>query len=133
MKTVIEAIRKYDGEEYLFNLEVPTYEGETGIFGIECDDVFYVESPDNGWGYKDIYVYDPKDKRGHWQDRYHPKWITRKIKETCDRLYTKYEREQDIKFFRKVLPENGIKITKSMRLEKLENLYYDNKIYLNRR
>ena len=49
------------------------------------------------------------------------------------RKYDGYEREQDIKFFRKVLPENGIKITKSMRLEKLENLYYDNKIYLNRR
>ena len=124
MKTAIETTRKYDGEEYTFRLEVPAYEGETGILGVECEDVFYIESPENGLGYTDTYIYNPRYKKGHWSWRYHPAWITRKIKETCDRLYKKYDTEIYMQGLKKRLLENGVKIRKSMTLKELEDLFY---------
>ena len=124
MKIAIETTRKYEGEEYLFTLKVPEYEGETGVLGVECEDIFYIDSPKNSFGYPDTYIYNPKDKKGHWSWRSHPVWITRKIKQTCDRLYKKYDVEIYMQGLKKRLSENGIKVRKSMTLKELEDLFY---------
>ena len=111
---VLETTRKYKGEEYNFRLDI----GET-------TDWFIITSPKNCWGYEDTYLYDCKRKCGFWSWRYHPRWITKRIRAVCDRLYEKYDMETATESVKKLLIENGIKFPKKAKYRELEDLYIE--------
>lgn len=46
-------VRKYNGGEYKFYLHTPSYDGETGILGIEIEPYIEVQTPENIFGYPD--------------------------------------------------------------------------------
>ena len=42
-----------------------------------------VETPENSFGYIDVFFYDNTNISGHYANRSHPAWITKKIVEVC--------------------------------------------------
>lgn len=83
------ATRKYEGEEYTYYLNVPSYDGENGVLNVEINPHITVDSPANCFGYVDTFIYNSRKKSGYFQDKCHPNWIKRKIIETCGRLEEK--------------------------------------------
>ena len=105
---VLETSRKYEGEVYYFRL----YIGET-------TDRFVVASPPNCWGYEDTYLYDCKRKCGFWSWRYHPRWITKRIRAVCDRLYEKYDMKTATESVKSCLLRMGLNFPKKQNIENL--------------
>lgn len=81
-KTVFKT-RKFAGEKYTFILHTPEYEGEKGCLGLELMPYITVETPENSFGYIDVFFYDNTNTSGHYANRSHPAWITKKIIEVC--------------------------------------------------
>lgn len=90
MKSINIATRKYNKESYNFILNLPSYEGEKGVCGIEIKPYITVESPENCLGYEDTFIYNNTEKNGYFLHRYHPQWIINKIINTCSKLSEKY-------------------------------------------
>ena len=85
MKTTVFKTRKFDGETYTFYLHTPEFKGEKGCIGIELQPYITVETPENCFGYTDTFFYDHNRKSGYYSWRQHPRWITNKIIEVCNK------------------------------------------------
>lgn len=83
MKTTVFKTRKFDGQTYEFELNLPEYDGEKGILGIEITPYITVRTPKNCFGYPDCFFYRHKTNSGYYAHRSHPHWITNKIIEVC--------------------------------------------------
>lgn len=93
MKEITVAVRKYQGEEYEFILNLPSYDGETGVLGIEITPYIVVKTPENWCGYNDFFHYNREHNDGYFNWRYHPMWIRRKIIDVCNKNYDKWLKE----------------------------------------
>ena len=64
MKEIKIETRKIYGESYEFMLKLPSYEGEKGVCGIEITPYIECETPENGFGYNDFFIYQPETGYG---------------------------------------------------------------------
>ena len=87
MDTIYKFSRHYEGEEYKFYLNKPSYPGEKGICGIEIDPYISVETPENGFGYADTILMDEITKQPYTLSRGLANWILKKIGEQMNKLY----------------------------------------------
>lgn len=90
MTSTVIATRKYNKESYNFILNLPSFEGEKGVCGIEIKPYITVEAPENAFGYTDTFLYNDANNSGYFMHRYHPQWIINKIIDTCGKLAEKY-------------------------------------------
>lgn len=87
MDTIYKFSRHYEGEEYKFYLNKPSYPGEKGICGIEIDPYISVETPENGFGYPDTVLMNDITKRPYTLNRGLANWKLKKIGEQMKNLY----------------------------------------------
>lgn len=90
MNTTLYTTRKYNGEEYKFFLNTPSFDGEKGCCGIELSPYISVETPDNGLGYPDTVIYDEIRKQAYTLNRYLAPWILRKIEQVARKILVKF-------------------------------------------
>lgn len=89
MKKTIFKTRKFNGEKYTFYLHTPEYEGEKGCLGLELMPYITVETPENSFGYIDIFFYNGANQSGYFAHRHHPNWIKNQIIEVCKKYAEK--------------------------------------------
>lgn len=90
MTSTVIATRKYNKESYNFILNLPSFEGEKGVCGIEIKPYITVKAPENALGYTDTFLYNDAKNSGYFMHRYHPQWIINKVIDTCGKLAEKY-------------------------------------------
>ena len=90
MKSIEVATRRYNKEDYIFILELPSYKGEKGCLGIELTPRILVITPENWCGYNDYFHYDDVRNNGYFSYRSHPNWIKRKIIDVCHKNFDKW-------------------------------------------
>ena len=90
METIEVAKRRYNKEDYIFTLELPSYPGEKGCIGIELTPHICVITPKNCCGYNDYFHYNEVRNDGYFSYRYHPAWIKRKIIDVCYKNFDKW-------------------------------------------
>lgn len=76
-KTLIKT-RRFNKETYKIYLIKPSYDGETGICGMEIEPYVQVETPENCFGYED-YVHFNSIGYGYCLHRTLPNWIMKEL------------------------------------------------------
>lgn len=78
MEKILVKTRKFNKEEYKVYLIKPSYDGETGVCGMEIEPYVQVETPENCFGYEDTILFNSIGY-GYSLNRYHPNWIMREL------------------------------------------------------
>lgn len=96
------AIRKHKGEEYRIYINLPQFEGEKGICGVEEDAYISITTPKNCLGYSDTVLFDRRNGKAYTLNRYLQPYIlkalerqTAKIRDRIDYyVHEFYTREE---------------------------------------
>lgn len=96
------AIRKHKGEEYRIYINLPQFEGEKGICGVEEDAYISITTPKNCLGYTDTVLFDRRNGKAYTLNRYLQPYIlkalerqTAKIRDRIDYyVHEFYTREE---------------------------------------
>ena len=84
--------RRFKGEEYLFYLNAPEYEGEKGCLGIEIEPYISVQTPENAFGYTDTVLFNTNGS-AYTLYRYLPRWILKECEKVHEQIMKKTEKE----------------------------------------
>ena len=78
--------RKHGGEEYKININLPQYDGEKGIFGIEEDAYISIETPENCFGYSDTVLFDRRYGKAYTLHRYLQPYILKALERQTEKI-----------------------------------------------
>ena len=78
MEKILIKTRRFNKETYEVYLCKPSYDGETGVCGIEVEPYVIVETPENCFGYVDT-IHFNSIGYGYCLHRTLPNWIMREL------------------------------------------------------